>query len=438
MQRVLSLGSSPPLAVPLRFFLTAPLFAVIAGLLLAWQGPSLLASRWLPGTLAFTHLITLGFLSMSMVGALIQILQVAAGVTIPYAQTMANAVHALLCLGASALAGAFLGGDAYAYGSALICLVAAFAWLAAACAAGILRAAQVSPILAAIRYALAGLVCTVILGTAAGLAISGRLSIPLETLANLHAGWGTMAWIGLLVIGVAYQVVPMFQVTEAYPKALTQGLARTVFGGLAVWALSYCLLQESERHWSRAPLAVAVIGYGIFAVVTLHLIRHRKRPQTQATTLFWYLSLTCLLAAIALWTSAQFLPNLADDVRYPPALGLLILIGFAYSLVNGMLYKIVPFLVWYHLQEKLGAQGMKAPNVRQIVDEKHALRQFLLHLSALLLLLASFLYPSIARVAGLLFAADAGWLLMLLAKAALLYRANLPPHLPTQTMSLHS
>lgn len=45
MQALLSFDQAPPLAAPLRFFLTAPLFAILAGLLLLWSGPDLFASR---------------------------------------------------------------------------------------------------------------------------------------------------------------------------------------------------------------------------------------------------------------------------------------------------------------------------------------------------------------------------------------------------------
>ena len=82
MQRVASFDLSPPLAAPLRFFLTAPAFAMAAGLLLAATGTDGLASRWSPTTLALTHLMTLGFLGMAMLGALIQILPVVAGVAV--------------------------------------------------------------------------------------------------------------------------------------------------------------------------------------------------------------------------------------------------------------------------------------------------------------------------------------------------------------------
>lgn len=54
MQALLSFDKAPPFAAPLRFFLTAPLFSLAAGLLLLFVGPDLLASRWTPGLLAAT------------------------------------------------------------------------------------------------------------------------------------------------------------------------------------------------------------------------------------------------------------------------------------------------------------------------------------------------------------------------------------------------
>ena len=55
MQAMLAFQNAPPFAAPLRFFLTAPLFSLAAGLLLLAAGPDLLASRWTPGLLAATH-----------------------------------------------------------------------------------------------------------------------------------------------------------------------------------------------------------------------------------------------------------------------------------------------------------------------------------------------------------------------------------------------
>ena len=79
----LSLEQAPPISIPMRFFLTAPIFGIAGALLLVWYGPELFITRWSPLTLALTHLITLGFLGQIMCGALLQMLPVLAGVAVP-------------------------------------------------------------------------------------------------------------------------------------------------------------------------------------------------------------------------------------------------------------------------------------------------------------------------------------------------------------------
>ena len=94
MQALLSYDQSPPIAAPFRFFLTAPVFGILAGLLLLWEGPDMLAARWTPGVLALTHLMTIGFMLQVMLGALIQILPVVAGANLTQPIRLAAAVHA--------------------------------------------------------------------------------------------------------------------------------------------------------------------------------------------------------------------------------------------------------------------------------------------------------------------------------------------------------
>ena len=66
MQPALSFEQAPPISVPYRFFLTAPVFGAVAGLVLAWFGPVALQSRWSPGALAMTHLIVVDFMLQAM------------------------------------------------------------------------------------------------------------------------------------------------------------------------------------------------------------------------------------------------------------------------------------------------------------------------------------------------------------------------------------
>ena len=104
----LSLTQAPPIAVPLRFFLSAPLFGIAAAALLFWTGPGMWETRWSAPVLALTHLVTLGMLAMGMLGALMQMLPVLAGCPLPRPRLVSGVVHVLVSLGALALAGGFL------------------------------------------------------------------------------------------------------------------------------------------------------------------------------------------------------------------------------------------------------------------------------------------------------------------------------------------
>ncbi|MES2319335.1 MAG: permease [Pseudomonadota bacterium] len=398
MQRVLSLDQSPPLRTVLRFFLGTPLFLLLAGALLAWQGEAALQSRWAPATLALTHLFTLGALGMSMAGALIQILPVVAGVVLPRARVMAPAVHALLGTGTLALAAGFLMAEAWLFQAALALLVPALSWLCGCVIVALWQpqAEGAAPMLATVRLALGALVITVALGAllASSFGRPGAPSpLPMALATDLHAMWGVLGWAGLLVTGVAFQVVPMFQVTPLYPVAVHQRLGVAVF-----------LLLVASSISAPIALTLLMLAYACFAGVTLSLLARRKRPEPDAMTLFWCMSMLSLAGCFALW----LVPGTGAGRTL--ALGVLALVGFLYSAINGMLYKIVPFLVWHHLQER-AAPGQRAPGVKHIIPDARAQRQFWMQAAALALLLAACWFPAaLARPAGVALAASALWL----------------------------
>ena len=98
MHSSLSFDQAPPISVPYRFFLAAPLFGVMAGILLAWSGGESLASRWTPESLALTHLLALGFMLQAMCGALLQFIPVAVGGNVWRPALVANTLQPLLLL----------------------------------------------------------------------------------------------------------------------------------------------------------------------------------------------------------------------------------------------------------------------------------------------------------------------------------------------------
>jgi len=423
MQRKLSFEHTPSLSIPLRFFLTAPVFAMLAGLLLVWYGPQALSVRWSPITLALTHLLTLGFLTMSMTGALIQLLQVVVGIVVPHVRLTAAIVHGALLLATCALTCAFLFFSTPLFVLALGFLSIAFLGLLGACLIGMWRMKADNATFAAMRLALVALCITVGLGAVTTNALIGVVALPIVQMTNLHAAWGLVGWVGLLVIGVAYQVVPMFMVTHMYPGRVSRFLAVTLFALLIFWTASHGLPAVKSRS-ILSVLVVAVLG--LFAVITIGLLWKRKRRVPDTTILFWYVSAGSLLACCGLWLVGIMRPELAETPSFALLLGVLFIVGFGYSVINGMLYKIVPFLIWYHLQTRLADIGMKAPNIRKIIPEQAAGKQFYAHGLVLLSMVLAAIFPEqLARLAGVLFIASSLWLWINLLLAGLFYRAAL-------------
>ena len=108
--------------------------------------------------------------------------------------------------------------------------------------------------------------------------------------------------------------------------------------------------------------------------------------------------------------------------------------GFAMTTINGMMYKIIPFIIWLHLsvhnknlrnKDKRDSQ-VKVPHMRKIIPEAAGLWQFRFHLVSVILLIVAtqwpfwFFYP-----AALALAASQTFLLFNLLKAVRFYNTRL-------------
>jgi len=394
-QASLSFEQAPPFSLPLRFFLTAPLFLLAAAILIVWT-PETLASRSTPQALALTHALTLGFLAMVMLGALMQMLPVVAGSPLPVPRFVAGFSHVLLTLGTVALMTGFLTAEPGAFGAAIALLGGGFTLFLVATAISLARAVG-SVTVSSLRLALLCLALTLLIGLVLALLRSGGWLPPtLEATTAAHVALGLLGWVLLLVIGVAYQVVPMFQITPPYPPHLSRWLTRSLF--------TLLLLHAVGPHLPHRALQLVDAGLAggilLFALATLSLQSRRRRKLPDITLDFWRLGMASLIVCVLIWFVAQLWPAWARSDTYPLLLGVLFIGGFAVSVVNGMLYKIVPFLAWFHLQAQLQARAGSIPTMKDMIAGRWMRMQFQLHLFVCVLLIASVLWPPLAAAAG--------------------------------------
>jgi len=418
---LLSLEQTPPLAAPLRFFLTAPLAGMAAALLALWIGPDHMGSRWQPAVLAFTHLLTLGYLAMVMFGAMFQLLPVLVGVRLQYPLATARAIHALLALGTVLLVIAFLNDAEAWFVAAAVVLALALGTFIVVIAHALWHACSAHDTVCAMKLALTSLLITLLLGLLLVLAHLGSDYAPRYLLIDLHLAWGLLGWAGLLLIGVAYQVVPMFQITAEYAPRLRRWLPWAVLLLLIAWSLT--TLHLPGLAWLPG-LGLAAV-FALFALVTLQLQRRRLRRLPDVTVDFWYVGLLCLLAAVALWLLHKTMPLGIRLQLFHLWWGVLVLVGAAGAVISGMLYKIVPFLVWLHLNNRMQEAGKwqgDVPTMRQVIAERSARRHFYLHVAAVLLLLPAMAWPLLFYPAVLILAAAYAQQMWNLLGAVRLYR----------------
>lgn len=394
---MLSFEDAPPYSVPLRFFLSAPVYGVLAGLLLIWQGDAIYLSRWGAPALALTHLLTIGVLMQVMLGALFQFLPVAAGARIERSARWAGIVHAALNVGVLSLCAGFLEFDVRLLALGGLALAAAAGVFLFVAGRALWPAQGVGPTIPALKFALFGLLATV----SAGLYLLGVYGFDVrgrpDVLTAQHAAWGLLGWSGLLVIGISYVVVPMFQLTPPYRARFSRLLVPAVAGLLVAWTVVQAAGAEFAIAIAGTALAIVI---GAYATTTLRLQARSKRPRADVTVRYWRVAMGLALAAGGLWVIALWQPaGLPRGIEF--LIAWLVIPGALVSVIAGMLYKIVPFLSWLHLQNHATEHGGgKVPHMGAFIAEPGMRRQFAAHLVALGLLAGSVFAPGLTRAAG--------------------------------------
>jgi hypothetical protein len=403
----LSLEDTPPLAIPIMFFLTAPLALAAAGAVVLYAGADVFTTRWAPLTLAVTHLITLGFVSMIMIGATYQMLAVVAGSPVPWPRS-AYAVHGLFTLGVAAFCSGVSVGNSSIVFIAITGLTLAVALFLVPVGIALFRAPSINVTVFGFLAAVSCFFLAAAVGIWMAHGFTG-MSFPGSRLlwSQAHLCIALIGWVGGLIAAVSWQVLPMFYLAPHLPAALkwtVQILAALgALGPAFILGVDYfgLLGQNPPPLETAAALAAAP---GIFAVWLLHpsvagwSLSKRRRKRVDGSLYFWQAGLLVApltaLAAIAAWV--------LDAAHWDILFGWLALWGWVGLIIHGMLTRIVPFLVWLHRFVPLVGQS-PVPSIKRLHPDTLTRRGFALHIVSLLLGVVAILSGSdlLCRLAGL-------------------------------------
>jgi len=405
--RGLSLDQAPPLEIPAGFFLTAPFAVIGAGSLMLWTGADAFQSNWLPLMLGLTHLGTLGFLTMVMMGALYQMIPVIAGARVPFIR-LAHIVHVLLCVAIPGLvlslsepAGGFTFGffSLAALAALLFCFTAGYA---------VTMTQTRSETVSGMRLALFSLLVMMLLGLAMARGFfDGGFPGARGLWVQVHLGTALLGWVGGLITAVSWQVVPMFYLTPSiHPVKKKIILVLTLLGILLPLVVLMIEQTGPVRAFDLDPARTAAIGTlpALLAIWIIHPclilfnLRNRRRKRVDASLYFWQTGL-CFAPATAI---AAVIAHFALDPRWGMLFGWLAIWGWAGMIVHGMLSRIFPFLIWFHRFAPHIGQ-IPVPAIRKMLPD-HLIRLGLgFHIASVLLGVLAIVTRDIwvARITGL-------------------------------------
>ncbi|MBF0184797.1 MAG: hypothetical protein HQM06_10475 [Magnetococcales bacterium] len=395
----LHIDQAPPMSVPFRFFATAPFFLLLCGVVLIKEGATLLLAPLLPETVAVVHLITLGWIATVMIGAMYQMIPVLGGGPVPWIKG-SRWVHVLLIIGVVTLVLEVGVGvhrwllliSSFALGAALTLFIIPVG-------IALLRAPVVHPTLWAMRLAILSLIAVMTMGLIfLGEYAHGFLAIDRHAMLGVHLIWGLFGWVATLMIGVSFHVLPMFYMMPLFPRVK----AYQILTGLALtWVLlpTAMLTIDPLPYWlawlTAIPALAAVVVYG---KTMLELFRQRRRKKWDVTLRLWqvgYLGGSLSIVAFWLWPVLS-----AERLRY--LFAVLFLFGFVSSIMLGMLYRIIPFLTWFHRYSRQAGQP-GVPMMEDLTPRRSGQWQLWNQWVGLVLLVAAMLsgWDPLLRLAGL-------------------------------------
>lgn len=424
------------LRLPGQHFATALLFLCAGAVGLVWIAPELAAGLYLsPHVAAVTHCFTLGWLTMTIFGALYQLLPVALGVPIR-SERVGHLSFWTFAPGVAVFATGVGVGSTALRAIGIILITTGIACLVTNVALSLRRAPVRNVIWSAVVIALVFLASTLVLGAAlvhnlhADFLGAWRVRV-LAT--HLHVAM--IGWVLMMIVGISHRLLPMFLLAEGRDTAWTRRALALLAAGviaLATGLLASAPLVHAAASWTGIVLIEG--GIVCFVVQAVQIYRARKRPRLDAGLRHVALALgfLCVSAVLGPIVMARGIGAMRLDTIY-------VMVGLLGGLVLytvGQFYKIVPFLAWIaRFRDDMGKK--RVPTVADLYSQRAA-QAGLAAFAAAIVLLATGVAAgsvSIARAGGLSFVAGVGVFVSQIARVAF---GNATPKAPRAPRAPHT
>ena len=337
---------APSVALPLCFILTG-IAALLAGSVWLVLRPEMLATyHYNQDVIAATHLFVLGWICSVIMGAMYQLVPVALETRL-HSERLARwhfALHVIGFVGMVMMFGIWNLKQVGHFGSVLAIGVGLFVYNLVRTLARIPRWNVVALGIAA---SLCWLTVTILAGLYLALAKCWPQINPFHPIAAMHAHahLGGLGFFVMMIVAVSYKLVPMFALSEVQNTRRAGWSLALLNAGLA--GVFATILLSSP--WKIVFAFVVLGGLVLYGCEISAILRARQRRNLD-WGLKYFLTAIALLVPVSALGVVLAWPNLPLTLltgQLENVYGFLAFIGVVTFALLGMLYKVVPFLVWY-------------------------------------------------------------------------------------------
>jgi len=397
-------GRLLPASVPFRFFAATAVFHLAGWIVvLIWGGDFSGFAGGVGAPLGALHLITLGVLASTAMGAALQLLPVSTRQSIvavwPISLAFWLFVPGVILFSVSAilvnLEGLVLGGGLAAAALAIFALLVAD---------NLRRARGMAVVVAHGWAALAALVALLTLGFGSAIDFLAPILSDHQAAAGAHlvaAGYGFM---GFLAVGFSYVLLPMFALSQQpSPMLAWSGLW---LGCLALIGAGAGFFVET-LYLLAGSILIGIWAAGCYLAAMSQVWKKRMRKRLGLPFVMirigWAFLPVSLIVALLVVLDVP-IPN------GPAIVAVLLLIGWQLTFMLGVLQRIMPFLGSMHAQVQPGSQSL----VARFTDALELQISAIAHFLALALLLIGLIFDlglviQAAGACGVIGALAFGW-----------------------------
>lgn len=342
---------APSVALPLRFILTGIVALVVGSAWLVARPIVLSGYHYSPEVLATTHLFVLGWICSVIMGAMYQLVPVALETRL-HSERLARwhfVLHVIGFIGMVVMFHLESMKQVGHFGSLVAMGVGLFVYNLARTLARIPRWNVVA---AGIASSLGWLSLTILAGLFLTSAKCWPQINPFQPIAAMHAHahLGGMGFFVMMIVAVSFKLVPMFTLSEVQSVRRAGWSLALLNAGLAGVFITVLL----SSSWKFAFALVVAGGLAIYGWEIAAILRARKRSNLDWGMKYFLTAIALLVPVTILGLVLAWprLPATALTIQLETTYGFLAFIGVVTFAILGMLYKVVPFLVWYSSYSK--------------------------------------------------------------------------------------